>query len=289
MKNEPLRSISMRRPSGRRLTSRRLTSRRPSGRRLSSRSISMRNMLTLFFLILNVWVINLKGNHHTIYITGPCETRDWFKKSKLIYKGLKKETRSQGNTIELFPKKRYRESILRSKHRKHYTVSKRQLIRAYEDEDLILQDLVKLIIKRRDEILQLNSTNLDSATQELRTQESRTLDTRIHLRSHCSGSRIIKKLLRTDLRMYLGTLISIDSPGSLYDYDFIDLENIDDLEKISNDIRVDPGVIVNLNINQVSQSDIWAVSSGLKGCSTKKFLTTVGVLVGIIGAILAIL
>ena len=233
-----------------------------------------RILISLLFLF-----SNLQCQHHVIYITGPCDKPSWYKSSKLIYKGLRKEVESQGNTIELFPKRKYRESIYRHKHLKSNSISRSRLILAYEDEDLLVEELVKLIIKRRDEILRINDEDLD---------------TRIHLRSHCMGSNIIKKLLRTDLSSYLGTLVSIDGQDTTFDEDFLELESISSINTrdILENIRGSEtnNTIINVTINELkSESEIWELTSGYRGCTTKKFLGTVGLIVGIVGGILALL
>lgn len=236
-------------------------------------------------------------NTHTIYITGPksnfkCNNK-WLKESKKLYKGIRSQVECDGDSIELFPKKYYRESVLRinsqSKSNKKKYLNCSELKQRYGDIDSLFEELMELILSRRSEIKEFN-----------KSQD--TWDSRIHLRSHGLGSLLLEKISRRGQTYLTASLVSFNgsledenrelnissdyNPGQLMELYFNEIkkcgvsqEYIDGLvEKLEN--RGD--IIININ----TSDDIW--EPGTK-CSVKKGIGTATAIATAIGVIIALL
>lgn len=251
---------------------------------------------------------------HTIYISGPPlkEYKSWYKKSKYLYRGLKKEIESEGNTIELFPKKSYRKSLLK-KRKLNHSLSKKSLGRRYEEKNELLKELIELILKRHKEIKELNL-------------EDKIWDERIHLQAHGKGSRLLHKLKESTYSKLLGVLISFDGvknkskPSKVFSYSegnyLSGLSSDSELDsselyikksiniymkkavrlgiseknlcKLINRVR-EKNSVLNITIDDIDNDEIWKIKSGCKSCNTKKALGTIGALLGVIAGIMALL
>jgi len=232
-----------------------------------------------------MWSNLLGVKTHIIYVSGPPveEKSGWFKESKAIYAGIKKKVKLEGNTVELFPKKNYRDELGKRRRRKH-SLSKRELLNKYDDIDELLKELTDLIIKRRDEILLKNKVvndflderDLDVVDDDIYWEDN-AWDTHIHLRSHGTGSELLYMLNSGVYSALLGTLVTFDGKQ----YESFESDSDDDFSN----------TIINITINQVAEmsDEYWDMSSGCKGCSSKKFFATVGAILGTVGTILALL
>ena len=230
----------------------------------------------------------MAGKIHTIYISGPSNTgkcnKKWLKKSKILYDNIKKEEESNGNTIELFPKKSYREDITSKPKRKNKHYSPNELKSEYEYLDDLYKELKDLVIKRRDQLINLEG-----------------FESKVHLQSYGQGYLLLEKL--KNKQSIIGSMISFDgnlqeestSSYSSQSLSSTDLEHLmeiyfnklknkgvsqeyieDKLKKINNN-----SIIININ---TQDSNIWEPGSK---CSMKKTLGTLGALAAIIGTIIA--
>lgn len=236
----------------------------------------------------------LSVNIHTIYVSGPSITgkcnKKWLSRSKILYDSIKKEEESKGNSIELFPKKSYRENITRvaKKKNKHYSPNELRL--EYEYLDDLYKELKDLIITRRGQLKDLEGW-----------------DSKIHLQSYGQGYMLLEKL--KSKQSMIGSMISFDGyiqeatssqtetedlSQSLDDSDIEHLIEIyfnkvekkgvsreyikDQLKKINN-----KNIIININ---TQDSNIWEPGSK---CSIKKTLGTLGAIAAIIGTIIALI
>jgi len=240
---------------------------------------NIKKVLLFLFMWSNLFGVKM----HIIYVSGPPleKNKDWFKESKVIYAGIKKKVNLEDNTVELFPKKNYRNELGKRRRSKH-SLSKRELLSKYDDIDKLLKELTDLIIKRRDEILLKNNAvndfldeeNLDTVDDDIYWEDN-AWDTHIHLRSSGLGSELLYMLNSGVYRALLGTLVTFD--GKKYESS----ETDDDFGN----------TIINITVNQVSDisDEYWDPSSGCKGCNSKKFFGTVGLILGTVGTIITLL
>ena len=243
---------------------------------------------------------------HTIYISGPsisgCFDKKWLKESKALYKGIKDGVELSGNTIELFPKRSYRDSIIKNKRRgKKKLLSTKDIVSMYSKREELVLDLINLILKRREEILVLN-------------RDGDIYDERIHLRSHGKGIELLELLKNSKYREFIGSLISFEGDPESYDeYESSSYEYIEDSYEVEEELRrtlslylhkakkyniSEDGLsffidkikndssrgIININWEDISD-DIWEPG---QTCTLKKGIVTVGAIVSIISAILAL-
>jgi len=226
-------------------------------------------------------------------VSGPPVLKEdtWFKESKVIYSGIKKKVLHDGNTVELFPKKNYREKLDKRRKIKH-SLSSKELLEKYEDINELLKELVDLILKRRDEIViknqilneYLDKENLDTQEDD-EYWESNSWDTHIHLRAHGLGSELLHMLNYSKYSKLIGSMVTFD--GIEYDY-----SELDYAESYSEDI-VEYNTIINITVNKISEisDEYWLPDIEQKycGCSNKKFFATVGGILGTVGGILALI
>lgn len=206
----------------------------------------------------------LKGNKHshTIYVAGPTAVgnMNWLRESKILYRILKREATKNGDTIELFPKTRYRDSILSEDGKLQRRIpSSRQLSELYKNTNVLIDDLLRLIVDRYNEIIDIND--------EL---EAPTWNEKIHLKAYGKGGEILIDLLNTNCSELIGILIVFEGDSSCSE----------DTDEATEDR------IINITINVPGDEDIYEFGSRY---STKKLLGTLGAVVGIMATIIALL
>ena len=144
---------------------------------------------------------------HTIYVSGPpvVKNKRWFKESKVLYDAIKKEVKSNFDEIELFPKKQYRESIVRYDEiikplEFNKFLSKREIRKRFKNKERLLDDLVVLILNRH---------------KELR-DEFEGLDDKIHLMAHGEGGELLLMLKRSPYNSLIRSYVVFDGDESRY-------------------------------------------------------------------------
>lgn len=250
-------------------------------------------VMSMMFLA-NVSILAARKTH-TIYVAGPTavENSNWMRESKIIYRILKRETIKNGNTIEFFPKKAYRDSVkfgLRHKARRKLQrncPSKVGLTSSYEDFSDLYESLLNLILLRWEQLAVINKESRRIKAIRNRcsvTEFEDEWDNRIHLKAYGRGGELLLSLINSAYVEAVGTMIVFDGDA-------------DSLSSVSTDSD-DDHTIINITINMApnedhvsneDSSEYWEIDSGLGGCTTKKFLKTAAAAVAIAAAIVALL
>ena len=158
---------------------------------------------------------------HTIYVSAPpvIKHRGWFKESKILYNLIEDTIRQNGDEVELFPKKHYRDSIVRDENNpiKKKFLKKSEIIAKYRDVNRLLDELLMLILKRH---------------RELRDDFLGT-DDRVHLIAHGRGGELLRMLKNGKYQNIVGRCAVFDGDKELFHSISISSEIIDSSEQSS--------------------------------------------------------
>lgn len=225
--------------------------------------------------------VSLSGVH-TIYISGPPvkKNKQWLKESKILYNAIKEEIIKSGDEIELFPKKKFRESIVRDQD---ITVSKKFLSKKeieseFDDMDKLLDSLVLLIFKRH---------------KELR-DELVGLDNKIHLMAHGRGGELLLKLKDSAYKGLIKSYVVFNGDEDLY-YSFESDSFLEDLSSVESDYESSSTekddiltLAIKTNGNLIVNFALGDFLSEKKSNKGNKIALVTGI-VGLIGTIIALL
>lgn len=244
-----------------------------------------RQRLFLIFLVtLNGFLtpLNLTAQQerkHTIYVAGPAalENPNWRSESKILYSILKRSAKKKGNTIELFPKESYRESIIptykESKRRRTQQLapSRRTLEERYADDPGLYRELLELILVRRTAISELNRSSIDDST---------SWDPSIHLKAYGLGGGLLLGLVESRYADVLGELVIFDADLSL-----------DDIYVESGEAEPNVDSSASRNIIYINVGGNVERSCGPSASwrTTKKTVATVSAILTIVGAVVALI
>lgn len=212
---------------------------------------------------------------HTIYVSGPptYKNRRWHKQSKVLYNALRSEVHRQSNEIELFPKRIYRANIKRVESRSaedsidlvdntsaNKYLSKKEMVRLYENLDRLLDDLTMLILKRSNEC-----------------------EDKIHLIGHGRGGELLLLLKEGKYKNIIGSCVVFDGDESLYENTSEDTEgqlDIYDGDVIDIALKSNGNLVLNFDLPK---------AFGIKNSNKGEIVALATGIVGVIAAILALL
>ena len=173
----------------------------------------------------------------------------------MLYDAIKDEVVSNGDTIELFPKKRYREStecVPNGKDGKYY--SAKELLTVYDNEEFLIEQLLMLILKR-----------------------SKQSESKVHLIGHGRAGDIM-------LNLKYGAYSGFLDKCAVFDGDQERFEESEELNTIYDGDILD--VAFSKNGNLVLNIDTGAA---LKGSSHKtEIIALVTATLGLIGGLIAL-
>lgn len=212
---------------------------------------------------------------HTIYVSGPpsYKNKRWIKESKILYDALKNEIQSNGDEIELFPKRYYRDSIVREDKavEPYKFLKKKEIIKSFDNLDKLMDDLVLLIFQRHKEL----RDDFDG------------LDDTIHLMAHGRGGELLLKLKDSGYAGLIKSYVVFDGDEKLYDsvsYENTSLDSSEDsvigLALKYLDTKSNGDLVINFNMPE---------SLEVKGNNKAEIITLVTAVVGFIAGLVALL
>ena len=240
----------------------------------------------IFMVLISGCYLQDLSSIHTIYISGPPVRKNkkwkrvsWFKQSKVLYDILKQEIeRVEDNSIELFPKKEYRPSVIRDLSGSSIVdtsvvdkfLTQKELESQFKDLDSLLDDLVILIMKRHRE-LRDDFEELDEGGDK------------IHLIAHGRGGKLLSMLKESEFRDVIGSYIVFDGDDAI--------GNINSLETVSDEYKLGEYGFVDLALKSdgnliinVDLAEMLGVSKSHKG----EIIALATGIVGLIGGIIAL-